>query len=95
MTAYIKMIDIWMIFAMLYPFSVVTLYALIELLKRQDQDIPVPAKSDKSKWKVTKVLKLLNMLLDFGLPVIVLIFIILFWILGIINTNSAEISNSC
>ena len=89
------MIDIWMILAMLYPFSVVTLYALIEFLKGQDQDIPVPARSEKSKWKVTKVLKLLNMLLDFGLPIIVLIFIIIFWILGIINTNSAEISKSC
>ena len=78
---------------MLYPFSVVTLYALLEFLK--GQDIPEPAMSEKSKWKVTKVIKLLNMLLDFGLPVIVLIFIILFWILGIINTNSAEISKSC
>ena len=95
MTAYIKMIDIWMIFAMLYPFCVVTLYSVLEFLKAQDQDIPVPVKNEKNKWKVTKVVKLINFLLDFGLPVIVIIFIIIFWILGINNKNSPEIRKSC
>ena len=95
MTAYIKMIDIWMIFAMLYPFCVVALYSVLEFLKGQDQDIPVPVKNENKKWKVSKVVNLINFLLDFGLPVIVIIFIIIFWILGIINTNSAEVRKSC
>ena len=35
MTAYIKMIDVWMIFAMMYPFCVVTLYSVMEALKNK------------------------------------------------------------
>ena len=95
MTAYIKMIDVWMIFTMLYPFCVVTLYSVLEFLKMKDQDIPVPVKNENKKWKVSKVVNLINFLLDFGLPVIVIIFIIIFWILGINNKNSPEIRKSC
>ena len=32
-TAYIKMNDIWMLFAMMYPFAEVTLYAAKETIK--------------------------------------------------------------
>ena len=85
MTAYIKMIDIWMILAMVYPFSVVTLYSMLEFLKQQDQDIPVDMKIEKRNWKIKKVVKTINFLLELGLPVLVIIFIIIFWILGIIN----------
>ena len=35
MTAYIKMIDVWMIFTMMYPFCVVTLYSVMEVLKNK------------------------------------------------------------
>ena len=85
MTAYIKMIDIWMILAMVYPFSVVTLYSMLEFLKQQDQDIPVDMKIEKRNWKIKKVVKIINFLLELGLPVLVIVFIIIFWILGIIN----------
>ena len=95
MTAYIKMIDIWMIFTMLYPFCVVTLYSILQFLVAQDQDIPVAMKIDKTKWKIKGAAKLVNVLLDVGLPAIVIMFIILFWILGITNTTSAEINHSC
>ena len=88
MTAYIKMIDIWMIFAMIYPFSVVTLLAILEFLKGQDQDVPVAMKIEKRTWKIKKVVNMVNFMLDIGLPVIVTIFIIIFWILGINNINS-------
>ena len=46
MTAYIKMIDIWMILIMMYPFSVVTLYSVIEFIK--DDNTPVRLK-EKNK----------------------------------------------
>ena len=87
MTAYIKMIDIWMIFAMIYPFCVVTLYSMLEFLKGQDQNVPVAMKIEKKTWKIKEVV---NFLLDTGLPAIVLIFIIFFWTLGIININSQK-----
>ena len=76
-----------MIFAMIYPFSVVTLYSILEFLKGQDQDIPVGMKIEKRNWKIKKVVKIINFLLGLGLPVLVIIFIIIFWILGLINTQ--------
>ena len=74
-----------MILAMVYPFSVVTLYSMLEFLKQQDQDIPVDMKIEKRNWKIKKVVKIINFLLELGLPVLVIVFIIIFWILGIIN----------
>merc|ERR1719206_141154 len=74
MTAYIKMIDIWLIIAMLYPFCVVMLYSTFQFLKAHDQDIPVPTKIENVEWKNKHVTKIVNCLLDFGLPVIFLIF---------------------
>ena len=94
MTAYIKMIDIWLVFAMLYPFFVVMLYSILQFLRVYAQDVPVPMKSGKLAWKTRIVAKIVNFLLDFGLPIMFIIFIIIFWILGIINTTS-EVNNFC
>ena len=89
------MIDIWMIFAMIYPFCVVSLYSALEYLKAHDQDIPVALKIDKTKCRITKAARVVNLMLDFVLPIIVIIFIIMFFILGIINTASAEVRKTC
>ena len=89
------MIDIWMIFAMIYPFCVVSLYSALEYLKTHDQDIPVALKIEKTKWNITRAARVVNMMLDFVLPIIVIIFIIMFFILGIVNTASAEIRKTC
>ena len=95
MTAYIKMIDVWMIFAMIYPFCVVTLYSALEFLKAHYQDIPVALKIEKTEWKIKKAEGIVNQILDLGLSIIVIIFITVFFILGIINSTSAEISKIC
>ena len=95
MTAYIKMIEIWLICALFYPFSVVTLYSLLQLLEEKGQDIPVPMKVTKAAWTNKSVTKIVLFLLDLGLPVIFLIFIIIFWILGIIKTTSTVEIDSC
>ena len=94
MTAYIKMIDTWMMFTMFYPFCVVTLYSLLQFLKARNQNIPMPIENEKEDWKIKKVTETATFLLDLGLPVIVLIFIIIFWVLGIKNTSS-ELNKSC
>ena len=94
MTAYIKMVDAWMIFAMFYPFCVVTLYSVLHFLKTRNQNIPIPMKSEKEEGKIKRITEIVNFLLDLGLPVIVLIFIIIFWILGIKSTSS-EFNKTC
>ena len=78
------MIDVWMIFTMMYPFSAVTLYSVLEFLKEDDHNIPVPL--DTSKRNIRAV----RFLLDYGLPSLASIFIIIFWLLGIINRASDE-----
>ena len=98
MTAYIKMIEIWMIFAMVYPLCVVTLYSVLQFLKAHDQDIPVPMEMKKVGWKnknAKSATRIVNFLLDFGLPLMFLLLIIIFFILGIINTTPTVVNNSC
>jgi hypothetical protein len=34
-TAYLKIIDIWMIFTMMYPFAVVLLYTIKDLIQKK------------------------------------------------------------
>ena len=94
MTAYIKMIDTWMIFTMFYPFSVVILYSILQFLNTRNQDIPISMKSEENGGNIRQVTEIVNFLLDYGLPVIVLIFMMIFWILGI-NHTSSEFSKSC
>ena len=94
MTAYIKMIDTWMIFTMFYPFSVVILYSILQFLNTRNQDIPISMKSEENEGNIRQVTEIVNFLLDYGLPVIVLIFMMIFWILGI-NHTSSEFSKSC
>ena len=72
-TAYIKMVDIWMISTMMYPFSVVTLYSVLEGMKKDDLTRKDPT-------------RVINLMLDYGLPVLVSVFILTFWVLGFINT---------
>ena len=95
MTAYIKMIEIWLIFALFYPFCVVSLYSLVQFLAEHDQDIPVPMKGTKAAWKNKRVINMVNFLLDLGLPVLFILFIIIFWILGIIKTSSTLVYDAC
>ena len=47
MTAYIKMIDIWMIFSMFYPFLVVSLYSIMEVLKNKKNNV----KTAPGEWR--------------------------------------------
>ena len=80
MTAYIKMIDIWMIFTMFYPFCMVTLYSVMELI-RNDEDAPLTRK---------RMITMISLMIDYGLPILAITFSIIFWVLGIINTTAVS-----
>ena len=87
MTAYIKVIDIWMIVTMIYPFSIVALYSVIEFMKEDDIDTPVTLVHGTSGSGKKRAIRTIIFMLDFGLPIIIVNFIIIFWVLGIINTK--------
>ena len=98
MTAYIKMIDIWMIFTMLYPFFVVMLYSLLECVWKHDSLTTtgsVTTIPDNGGLIYTKTIRIATFMLDIGLPLLAAIFISLFWVFGITNYASAELNNIC
>ena len=96
-TAYIKMIDIWLIFALLYPFNVVTLYSIMEFWKNRKTD------SEKTHFRCieqidlmnSRTIKSLTFMLDWGLPIFWTIFIIMFVVLGLHNYVTAEVDKVC
>ena len=95
MTAYIKMIDVWMIFTMMYPFCVVTLYSVMEILREDNLNTPVLLMRNTKLLRSKKKLRTVSFLLDYGLPMLVTIFIIIFWMLGIMNTVAPAKYKSC
>ena len=75
MTAYIKMVDVWMIFTMMYPFSVVTLYSVLEYLKEDDLNTVVMLHTS-TKMRIT--ILVVTFILHYGLPVVAVIFTVFF-----------------
>ena len=73
--------------SMLYPFCVVVLYSLLKMVKA-DNDVPVSVMVGKKEVKTRKAASFILIMLDFGLPCIVIIFIIIFWGLGIANITA-------
>ena len=94
MTAYTKMIDIWMIITMMYPFSVVTLYSVMEFMK-DDINTVVNIHKRKKKSGKDQAILVITFMLDYGLPMLVIIFIFFFWMFGIINTSATPSNKFC
>ena len=96
-TAYIKMLDIWMIFCTLYPFLTVLLFAITEFLT--DKKNEVNSIADSFSNLKAKGYNLGNTcvakFLDRGLPLISLTFISVFWAFGINNYFQPDVKNSC
>ena len=101
MTSYIKMVDIWMIFMMLYPFFEVCLYTLMEVLKNRNSRIEEFKKKSTGDWinrdfkKNLMLTRHVHFALDWGLPIVATIFIMLYWVLGILNTESRNVESKC
>ena len=94
-TAYIKMIDIWMIVMMLYPFLAVTLYTLMEVIK--NKKIKDCASKLSEEWVVEddRNIKILYLLLDWGLPFFMTFFLFLFFTLGVTNSSAIHATDLC
>ena len=87
-TAYVKMIDVWLILSMMYPFCVVTLYSLLEAVT-PDDEVPVPLTDDKKEQGEKTVARIISFMLDYGLPFTFTLFSIVFLALGIGTANIA------
>lgn len=111
-TSYIKMIEIWMIFTMIFPFIEVALHTCKEGIKINLQGVNVKqvvpgnsitAIASEKKWNkepskrfLCKKLNLLNFISDWILPISSMIFITIFWTLGLIeNFFPSGVSSEC
>ena len=89
------MIDLWMIAMMLYPFLAVSLYTLMEVIKNKkikDCDSKV-----SEQWVVEdeRNIKILYLLLDWGLPFLITFFLFVFFILGVANSSAIHATDLC
>ena len=92
-TAYIKMVDIWILFMMLYPFLAVVLLTI----KENFQPMEINAQPVSGSWVTnhkcnTRTNTCLN---DWGLTFALFIFIICYWTVGIINLIYPTVSRVC
>ena len=83
-TAYIKMIDIWLIICIIYPFCMVALYSLYAKLAKNIDSKPIDLKNDdrNDTWE-EKILKAVRFMLDFGLSTLFSMFVFIFWLMGL------------
>ena len=96
-TSYVKMIDIWMLFTMTVPFLEVVMHTTNEAFKQprlghfssKRQVNVVTVKAAKEADEEEKVLSTSVRLAGLVLPASSLIFTLVFWILGLIQSYSS------
>ena len=95
MTAYIKMIDVWMIVMMLYPFLVVSLYTVMEVMKNSDNKIQVSKGPEEWVVREDRSMKIVTHLLELGLPILMTFFLIVYCALGLQNAAAIHVNDLC
>ena len=97
-TSYIKMIDIWMLFTMTIPFLEVVLHTTHEMFKNTKSSQIVPetsvdvleVNSGEEKEEEAKInITMSKMMGNLMLPICSIIFIIIFWVVGLIHAYSS------
>ena len=101
-TAYIKMVDIWMILMMLYPILTVSLLTARELLKNLNSTSGKSHKSSGSSRVLSlqnsgdsQYLQIMSFMMDKGLPMFIIGFAIIYWTCGIINVSFSFPKGGC
>ena len=91
------MIDIWMIFCILYPFCIVLLYTIIEVFRNKQNKVKSTAVDwvDNKDEVNPKVQQLVSMILDFGLPLMFNTFIIIYWVFGLVKYIWPDVEQVC
>ena len=70
-TSNIKMIEVWLVVMMFYPFLVVSFFAFLTSLKKR---------------KVSNsMIRCISFLLNFGLPIAVILFTLIYWTVGLLH----------
>ena len=81
-TSNIKMIEVWLVVMMFYPFLVVSFFVFLASLKRRNI----------SKSMISCV----SFLLNFGLPIAVILFTVIYWTVGLLHqTLNNDVKKYC
>ena len=83
-TSYMKMIDVWLLFTLLQPFIVVLIHTYMDSLMEDDDGV---GQASKLQGKNAKKLNSVRRFEIVTNPVGVLIFVILYWIVGFYHTG--------
>ena len=83
-TAYIKMLDCWLIFSLLKPFVDILVQTYIHTLREKHQVTPVSRarawSNTQSNWKIEYCQTFVRVVY----PVFFILFILTFWLIGLI-----------
>ena len=87
------MVDIWMLFMMFYPFLIVSLFTVKEVLKKRNNEV----KNNSGNWieQNEKNIKIVSYLLSWGLPLLMSICIIFYWTVGLVKYFSTDLQSVC
>ena len=92
-TAYIKMLDIWMIICILYPFLIVVLFCLSMVLTEERNLIKPMKNANSPAYELAE--SIIHIILQQGLPFIFYVFISIFLCLGLIQYNWPDVKPLC
>ena len=90
------MVDIWMVFMMFYPFLIVSLYTIREVLKNKNNKVM----NKTCNWieqneEGDRKIRIVGYLLNAGLPLLMSMFISLYWTIGLLNYFSPDLHGVC
>ena len=84
-TSYMKMVDIWLLFNLIYPFSVVLIHTYMDTLRNDEMNI---SSDGIDKDARAKKLDLAQKMSRVYIPGILLISSILYWIIGLKHADA-------
>ena len=87
-TSYMKMMDVWLLFNLIIPFMVVLIHTYMDTLRKSDDedkdDIKTLSRHDMEQRKQkTKRLNFLQRVSLIYNPLIALLFVSLYWVIGL------------
>ena len=84
-TSYMKMVDIWLLFNLIYPFSVVLIHTYMDTLRNDEMNI---SSDGIDKDARAQKLDLAQKMCRVYIPGILLISSILYWIIGLKHADA-------
>ena len=87
------MVDIWLLCMMLYPFFLVILLTTIEIF--DNKKIAIQSVSGKWTGKVERGTQIISYFLKWGLPMLLLIFMLIYWTIGLYNVVAPDVFTIC